>query len=280
MLRLVDVTDDGAWVRRRVDVADLPPRVWDRRVDALVDARLVAAIDGQLDVVHEVVFPAWPQMVAWLDEARADLVLERDLRAAARVWDAAGSQRRRTSLRGGRLQAATDSVGTIRRPRHRHSWLRVHRGQPEGRRPRRRWRCVSSCERERRGRRRLRAALAVAPALLLVGALTGGILAVRNSRHADEQREQPTRRLPTPAPPPTSPTSGGRMTQTLRLVAESRGNLDRDLPLSLLLAVEANRGTDTAEAPEARCSMRIESQHVIRACDPRQCVVRSPICRR
>ena len=94
MLRLVDVTDDGAWIRRRVQIDDMPSELAPA-IDALVDARLVARADDEVDVVHEVVFRAWPQLVAWLEEARADLTLERDLRAAARSWDAAGSLRRR-----------------------------------------------------------------------------------------------------------------------------------------------------------------------------------------
>ena len=89
MLRLVDVTDDGAWVRRRVHAEDLPPELGPA-IDALVDARLVARTDETVDVVHEVVFRAWPQMVIWLEEARSDLTLERDLRAAARSWEAQG----------------------------------------------------------------------------------------------------------------------------------------------------------------------------------------------
>ena len=136
MLRLVDVTDDGVWGRRRVDADDLPAEL-EPAIDALVDARLVARTGDEVDVVHEVVFRAWPQMVAWLEEARADLTLERDLRAAARSWDAEGRSDDDV-LRGGRLQAAADwadatgrratadrrtgrrqpRLGRTRRPRH------------------------------------------------------------------------------------------------------------------------------------------------------------------
>ena len=72
MLRLVDVTDDGQWVRRRVPAADIRPHLAPA-VDALVDARIVQLDGGQVDVVHEVVFTAWPQLGRWLeeDESRA-----------------------------------------------------------------------------------------------------------------------------------------------------------------------------------------------------------------
>ena len=67
----------------------MPPELGSA-IDALVDARLVARTGDEVDVVHEVVFRAWPQMVTWLEEARADLTLERDLRVPRR---AAGMQR-------------------------------------------------------------------------------------------------------------------------------------------------------------------------------------------
>ena len=74
MLRLVDVTDDGAGSvaasSRRVPADSAPA------LDALVDARLVARTGDEIDVVHEVVFRAWPQLASWLEEARADLTLD------------------------------------------------------------------------------------------------------------------------------------------------------------------------------------------------------------
>ena len=83
MLRLVDVADDGAWVRRRIHVASDPDL--DRRrstpSSVPVSSRWRTA---KHDVVHEIVFRAWPQMVEWLEEARADLVLERPARLRTR----------------------------------------------------------------------------------------------------------------------------------------------------------------------------------------------------
>ena len=89
---------------RRVPVGELPD---ERALAALVDARLVVRVDTTAEVAHEVVFRAWPLLAAWLEEARADLVLERDLRASARVWDMDG--RVDDNLyRGTRLQAALE----------------------------------------------------------------------------------------------------------------------------------------------------------------------------
>ena len=108
MLRLVEVTEDGEWVRRRVPVDDVPDELANA-VDALVDARLVQRDHRQIDVVHEVVFHAWQQLASWLEEARGELVLERELRSAARAWDVNG--RHDDDLyRGARLVAGDEFI--------------------------------------------------------------------------------------------------------------------------------------------------------------------------
>ena len=211
--------------------------------------------DGQADVVHEIVFRAWPQMVEWLEEARADLVLERDLRASARAWDAQGRSDDDV-LRGARLHAAADwSARTDHPP---PLVIELHRGEPGGGRSRRAG-VRAQLRRERRGRRRLRVALALASILLLVAA-TGGVLAVRNSRQAEHERDRAdaatvvadgqhadAERERDRADAATVVADGQRADAELdRLVAESRNNRDRDLALSLLLAVEAHRRTDSA----------------------------------
>jgi len=184
MLRLVDVTDDGAWTRRRVPSNDMPPEM-DSAIEALLAARLVVHTGDTLDIVHEVVFRAWPQMVEWLEEARADITLERDLRGAARSWDV---ERRSDDnvLRGSRLQAATewaarcDHVPAVVTDliAASHEWAeRDNRAIRE------------QLAREQRGRRRLRTAL-VAASLLVVIAVVVGLLALDNSRRADRQRDR------------------------------------------------------------------------------------------
>ena len=70
MLRLVDVTDDGQWVRQRLPVDEVPAELAEA-VGALVDARLVQRDHEHIDVVHEVVFRAWPHLTTWLEAARA-----------------------------------------------------------------------------------------------------------------------------------------------------------------------------------------------------------------
>ena len=112
MLRLVDVTEDGQWVRRRMpgrrDPAELAP-------PSTPSSTHVSCTRRPVDVVHEVVFRAWPQLRDWLDEARADLVLDRELRAAARAWEAQGRSDDDV-YRGARLAAAAEFAGATDRP--------------------------------------------------------------------------------------------------------------------------------------------------------------------
>jgi DNA-binding SARP family transcriptional activator/WD40 repeat protein len=268
MLRLVDVADDGAWVRRRVDTSDLP-RESTPALDALVGARLVAVADGQVDVVHEVVFRAWPQMVEWLEEARADLVLERDLRASARAWDA---QCRSDDdvLRGARLHAAADWSARADHPTAVVTqYIAASRDAAERDELALRY----QLRKEQRGRRRLRSALAVASVLLLV-AVSGGVLAVRTSRQAERERdradvaateagaaaEEADRSAQQAAAAADVAEARRAEADELRVVAEqqeadaqlaslvleSGTNRDRNLALALLLAVEAHATADSA----------------------------------
>ena len=131
MLRLVDVADDGVWIRRRVEVVDIPPSAFRRSTPSSAHGSWPWRMD-EPDVVHEVVFRAWPQMVAWLEEACADLVLERDLRAAARGVGRPRSQRRRRVA--WRPVACGRRLVGPRRPRT-SARARVHRRQPASGRP-------------------------------------------------------------------------------------------------------------------------------------------------
>ncbi len=212
MLRLVDVTDEGAWVRRRLHAADLAPELGPG-IDALVDARLVTRAGDAVEVVHEVVFRAWPQMATWLEEARSDLTLERDLRAAARSWETQGRSDDDV-LRGTRLQAATD-------------WAQRRRDVPaaisELIDASREWaehddRAIrDQLAREQRSKRRLRGAL-VAASVLLVVAVAGGVLFLRQRNEAEEAT---------------------RSTRVRELAGESTLALGIDPELSILLALEA-----------------------------------------
>ena len=230
MLRLVEVTEDGEWVRRRVGADELPPELAPA-LDALVAARLVVRGDDTVDVVHEVVFRAWPQLETWLEEVREDLVLDRDVRAAARVWDAQG-RADDDVWRGARLASVAELAG---RRADLPSLVDdfVAAGQQLAERQHEQVR--AQLAREIGARRRLRRAL-VAASVLLVLALAGGVLAWVAQRRADDERDRAERSAATE--------------QVGRLVAESERELDSRLDLALLLAVEARRRDDS---PDPRC---------------------------
>ena len=226
MLRLVDVTDDGQWVRRRVQMTDLGPDLA-ATVDALVDARIVQRDGGLVDVVHEVVFTAWPQLNRWLEEMRAELVLDSELRRDAQAWD--GADRDADYLyRGVRLAAAEELLG------HRDvdglvgefvaaSATAAERAADE------------RARHQARVNRRLRGLLA-GVAVLLVVALVAGVLAVRQADRADDS-------------------AAAAEAEALRAEAERLG--DRALAtsatdLALLLAVA---GVKLNDAPETRANL-------------------------
>ena len=232
MLRLVDVTDDGEWVRRRI-AADEFPAAWAAAVDALVEQRLVVRDGDTVDVVHEVVFRAWPQLVAWLEEAREDLVLDRDLRAGARRWDAEG----RTDddvLRGARLAAAAEFTA-----RHGDVPTEVTEFVAAGRRvaDREHEQLGDQLAREVRSRRRLGRAL-VAASLLLVLAVVGGILALAAQRRADDAAERSEDQR-------DRAQVAGTLAEARRIGTQALVEADYDQ--ALLLAVEGRRLEDSRE---------------------------------
>ena len=252
MMRLVAVTEDGQWVRRRLPVEELPVELAPA-VDALVDARLVQRDDRVVDVVHEVVFRAWPRLVTWLEEARSDLVLDRELRAAARAWDAQG-RADDDVYRGARLAAAAEfatrqhAIATVVDEFIAAGRRVADREHDEVRR---------RLAHESRAKRRLSRAL-IAVALLLAAALAAGALALVNERRADRQRGNAAeaarlaeaRQRDAEAAQVEAEEARGRA-QVARLVAESERELDSHLDLALLLAVEARNGDENLDTAGA-----------------------------
>jgi WD40 repeat protein len=255
MLRLVDVNEDGQWIRRRVDVADVPSEL-STALAALVDARLVQRDDERVDVVHEVVFHAWPLLATWLEEARADLVLDRALRAAARSWEGQGRSDDDV-YRGARLAAATDFTarhGDV--PSFVQEFVAAGRHIADREHEQVRRQLAS----EVRARRRLGRALTAA-AILLVGALAAGGLAVFSQRRADderrgaaeaaslaEERQRDAESAQQDAESAQAQATRERdQSRIARLVAESERQLDSHYDVGLLLAAEAYRRTDTPD---------------------------------
>jgi WD40 repeat protein/DNA-binding SARP family transcriptional activator len=163
-LRLAAGDADNA-VRRRVPAAELT-RGSDEAAKVLaelVDARLLTADDGSVEVAHEALLREWPRMREWLEEERESRRLEAHVRSSAREWDERGRDPG-DLYRGARLSAVLDwragHAGELDPIEHEF----IEAGRLEGRR---------ELESQRRRNRRLRT-LAGAIFVLLVLALVAG----------------------------------------------------------------------------------------------------------
>ena len=104
--QLVNVDEEGAVTRRRLDNADLDggdalPHV----VEAFVAGRILTATDHTLEISHEVLLTAWPRLGEWLAADRDVLRLRRRVSLAAQAWDENGRESEGL-LRGGLLDLA------------------------------------------------------------------------------------------------------------------------------------------------------------------------------
>lgn len=91
MLRLGALADHGEPVRTplaRAVATDDPERA--RVVDLLLTARLVTSADDSIELAHESLVRAWPQLRAWLEEDRDGQRLWRHLATAAEEWHRLG----------------------------------------------------------------------------------------------------------------------------------------------------------------------------------------------
>lgn len=108
MLRLIDRTPDGVSARRRIPAAPLLADPGRRRVaERLAAARLLAVDVDTVTVAHEAVATAWPRLDGWLDEDRERARVLRMVETAAGVWDAEGRSDD-DLLRGARLHVAAE----------------------------------------------------------------------------------------------------------------------------------------------------------------------------
>ncbi|TFV91549.1 hypothetical protein E4P40_05845 [Blastococcus sp. CT_GayMR20] len=112
LVRLADVDDAGALVRRSVPLGELGLDGGDgsaRRevVEVFVGRRLLAVDGERLQVTHEALLTAWPRLARWLEDDAAGRVVRRNLAPAAREW-VEGGRAPGELYRGARLAAALD----------------------------------------------------------------------------------------------------------------------------------------------------------------------------
>ncbi|MGI9621290.1 MAG: BTAD domain-containing putative transcriptional regulator [Acidimicrobiales bacterium] len=100
-LRLVTISGEREWSRRRVRAAELTSMDTDlvamqQTIEAFGNQRLLAFDRDQVtgsptvEVAHEALLVEWPRLRAWIDEARDDVVRHAALVAALNEWQAAG----------------------------------------------------------------------------------------------------------------------------------------------------------------------------------------------
>ena len=223
LLRLADVDDGGALIRRPVPLAelDLEGAGGGGRaevVEAFVRRRLLSVDRDRLEVAHEALLTAWPRLARWLDDDAAGRAVRRHLAPTALEW----SERGRPDddlYRGARLTAAlewaADPAADVT-PLER-SFLDASRARADAELAEAHRRADREAAAGRRARRR-----AVGLAAALVLALVAAGLAVRAGRETERT--------------------------ALRAEADRLAGLSAtvdELDLSLLLAAEGYRLADT-----------------------------------
>ncbi|QFU88346.1 hypothetical protein [Amycolatopsis sp. YIM 10] len=165
LLRMVTVVDGGGAVRRRVRRDELDLTV----LGPLIEARLVTADQDGAQVSHEALLTAWPRLRDWVEEDRHGLLVRQQLDEAVRYWEQ-NSRDDGALYRGGRLASAQD-------------WAATRTDLTDGEREFLR----ASARAQQRSTRRLRG-LVAALAVLLVAALTAGVVAVVARNDAERDR--------------------------------------------------------------------------------------------
>jgi hypothetical protein len=102
--RLTRIGEDGSRLRRSAPLAELPAAAVPL-IERLIDARLLTVQGEQrrVEVAHEALFAAWPQLDAWLDEEADFLAARRQLEDAESVWRSAPAGEKGKALLHGLL---------------------------------------------------------------------------------------------------------------------------------------------------------------------------------
>ncbi|UOY01173.1 WD40 repeat domain-containing protein [Blastococcus sp. PRF04-17] len=247
LVRLADVDDGGALVRRSLPLAELAldaaPQSWHRVVETFVDRRLLSVDDDHLEVAHEALLTGWPRLARWLDDDAVGRQVRRHLAPVVLDWAARGRPVDEL-YRGARLAAALDWAAhdDAQPTALEREFLAAsqERAEDELREAR------DQVARERRARRRTRR-LATGLAAVLVVALVAAVLAVRYQRDADARATEAERL--------------SRVADANRLVAlaEAEGSVD----VSLLLGAEAVRLAGTPESHDGLLSTLLDRRRAL-----------------
>ncbi|ADI09513.1 putative WD-40 repeat protein [Streptomyces bingchenggensis BCW-1] len=194
-------------------------------LERLAKTRLVTLDGHTVHLAHEALIAAWPRLRKWIDEDRDRLRLHRQLTDAAHTWQDLGRDPG-ALYRGTRLATAEESFPTtdadgdltpLERDFLSSSSTARHREEAAA----------------ARTTRRLRQ-FATTVSVLLVLALTAGLIAWQQYRTSEQQRHQAL--------------TAQQIALSRQLAAQSAGLLDSNPDLASLLAVQAYRTSPTREA--------------------------------
>ncbi|HEX9122041.1 MAG TPA: WD40 repeat domain-containing protein, partial [Actinomycetota bacterium] len=224
-------TGEGEVVtRRRVPILEFDPSTnadVGTVLDTLIEARLLIADDGTVEVAHEALLREWPRLEAWLDEDRAGRRLREHLTDQAKEWERSGKEAG-DLYRGPRLTSALDWTSDHANELNdlEREFLSESRVASE-----------REAERQRRTNRRLRGLLVGTALFLVVALLAGGLALVQKSRARDEAVRAENQ---------------ARISSARELAAAAVANLDVDPERSILLALAAVDATWKADRTVVR----------------------------
>ena len=242
LVRLADVDEGGALVRRRVPLAELG--LGDdgndgRRevIEAFVGRRLLAVDGDRLEVTHEALLTGWPRLAGWLADDAVGRAVRRHLAPSARTWADAGRPPEEL-YRGARLAGALDwagEAGADVTPIERE-FLDASRARSDAELTEARDRAHREAAARRRTRR-----LAVGLAAVLTVALVAAVLAVVSQQQAQR----------------ASLVADANRLAALSTTAPS-------LDVSLLLAAQAVRLADTTETQDGLLAAVVDRGRAVR----------------
>ncbi|MGD9100910.1 MAG: hypothetical protein PVF45_10560, partial [Anaerolineae bacterium] len=253
-LRLTELGEGTQDTRRRAALAELVPRPQDGpQVEAvlktLADARLVTTSEEAAEVAHEALIREWPTLRRWLDENREGLRVHRHLTESAQGWRELNRDPGEL-YRGTRLAQALDwaeSLGDKLNPLEREfldaSQAATEKAEREREATRQRELTQArdlAEEQKRRAEEQARFArrlgwLAATLAVVFLLAVGAAVIAGIQRREAQTNKKEAELKA--------------QIALSRQLAAQAINQLnDDEWELAMLLAIEAGRVADTAEA--------------------------------
>ncbi|WP_405592332.1 hypothetical protein [Streptomyces sp. NBC_01190] len=230
LLRLINPGEGAQDTRRSADRAELDSCDGSDTatvVEALATARLLTLDGDTVDLAHEALISGWPRYRLWIEEDREHLKIHRRLTEAARTWE----EHRRDPgalYRGTRLSAACDAFAGADREGLtglESAFLDTSRAARD-----------HEIHVAARAARRLRALIA-ALSVMLVLAVTAGLIAAAQSRASERSRRRAV--------------AAQQVALSRQLAAASSSLIGKNDDAVMLLAAQAYRTSPTEEARTA-----------------------------